>query len=132
MAIKTYIFQTYYLPGSKARSAQEVPTWFYPDILIVFRANLAQLKSTSHFTIEFILFLCDRYVVLRCRLYCPRQIWIYRPTIRIQITETQNQTVGYTPQTSNLAHTIPLCNHPGAPVSDFYSEVSFVVFHRRL
>lgn len=60
---------------------------FYPDILVVLRADLAQLEGAPHLAVQLVLFLRDRYVILGRGLVRPGQIRIHRPSIGIQITE---------------------------------------------
>lgn len=78
--------RTYYLPSCQTWCAEQVPAWFYPNVLIVLRTNFTQLECTSHFTVQLVLFLGDCYVVFGCLLHRPRKVGVYRPAIGIQIT----------------------------------------------
>lgn len=62
-----------------------MPARLYPHVLIVLGADLAQLERAAHLAVQFVLLRCHLYVLLRCRLHRPRQVWIYISTVWIQV-----------------------------------------------
>jgi hypothetical protein len=61
---------------------------FYPDVFAVFRANFAKLESRSHLAVKLVLLLTDLNVILGGSLYCPTQVRVNTPAIRVQITNS--------------------------------------------
>jgi hypothetical protein len=47
----------HYLPRGEARRAQQVAARLYPNVLVVLRADLAQLERGAHLTVQLVLFL---------------------------------------------------------------------------
>ena len=44
-------------PVGKAVTAEQVPTWLQPDVLVVLSADLAQLEGGTHLAVDLVLFL---------------------------------------------------------------------------
>jgi len=53
-----------YLPVDEAEGAHEVSAWLQFDVLVVLRADLAELERGSHLTVDLILLLRHLHVVL--------------------------------------------------------------------
>lgn len=53
------------------------------DVFVVFRANFAQLKSGTHFTVELVLLLSNLDVILGRGGHRPTKIWVHRSSVRI-------------------------------------------------
>ncbi len=55
----------------------------YPDVFTIFSANFTKLESRSHLAVKLVLLLADLDVVLGGSLYCPTQVRVNTPTIRV-------------------------------------------------
>lgn len=73
------------LPRRQARRTQQMPTGFDPNVLVVFGTDFTQLEGASHFTVQFVLLLRHRDVILQWTLHGKREIGIRRLSVRVQV-----------------------------------------------
>ena len=57
----------------------------YAHVLVVLRANFAQLERGAHLAVELVLFLSDLDVILGRGGHRPAKIWVYGSSVRIQV-----------------------------------------------
>ena len=79
--------QPSHLPRRQAGRAEQMPAWFYPDVLAVLRANLAHLEGGAHFAVQFVLLLSHLDVVFRGRLHSPAKVRVHVPPVGKQVAE---------------------------------------------
>lgn len=73
------------LPRREARRTQQVAARFDPDVLVVLGADLAQLERAPHLTVQLVLLLRHRDVVLEGTLHGKRQIRVVGLPVRKQV-----------------------------------------------
>ena len=72
-------------------SAEQVSARLYSDIFTILCTNFAKLEGGAHLTVELVLLLGHSHVVLGGGLDCPGEVGVDAPTVRVEITEREEE-----------------------------------------